>query len=162
MPKFKAVFKKRLLKLAEHLETGKLGHKKFDFGKYNSEKDPHTEVKPYSCGYAGCALGECPIVFPKLWQFSIDGTPALRTSNRDNAYLDGARESQEFFGITYNEAGALFVPNGEWCNGDTWYETAPWNKKVLIDSATKKQVAAAIRRFVAWKEKQGAAASTTA
>ena len=161
MPKFKAVFKKRLLKLAEHLETGKLGHKKFDFSLYNSEKSGFEAVEPYSCGYAGCALGECPIVFPKLWQFAVDGTPVLRTSDKDNKDLDGSRESESFFGITYQEAGFLFIP--AWKNYTDWSkekEQPPWNKKVLPTTATKKQVAAAIRRFVAWKEKQPVTANS--
>lgn len=156
MPKFKAVFKKRLLKLAEHLETGKLGHKKFDFSLYNSAKYVFDTVEPYSCGYAGCALGECPIVFPKLWQFAIDGTPVLRTSDEDNEDMDGSVESESFFGITHQEAAFLFIPTWNY----TEKEHAPWNKKVLPTTATKKQVAAAIRRFVAWKEKQPVTANS--
>lgn len=145
MPKFKAVFKKRLLKLAEHLETGKLGHKKFNFGVFNADKHSWSVEKPYSCGYAGCALGECPVLFPRKWQFAADGSPVLSTTDRDNENTLPTDEAAEFFGITRKECALLFVP----------YEgIAQWNRHVLGEHATKKQVAASIRRFVAWKEKE--------
>lgn len=44
--------KDRLLKIAEHLEAGKLGHKKFDFRYFNNgAKDAR------GCGTSGCAVG---------------------------------------------------------------------------------------------------------
>lgn len=61
--------KERLLKLAEHLEVGELGHEVFDFTVYGG------------CGFAGCALGECPTVFPDDWAFR-GLTPMLRDGAR--------------------------------------------------------------------------------
>lgn len=49
--------KRRLLKLATHLETGKLGHRHFYFGAYNL-----GAVTANKCGTSGCAIGELPII----------------------------------------------------------------------------------------------------
>ncbi len=56
--------KERLLALADHLERGKLGHEKFDFGCYNNT-DSNV------CGTAGCGIGECPILFPMIGSGAI-------------------------------------------------------------------------------------------
>lgn len=129
--------KKRLLKLADHLESGKLGHKKFYFGAYNRDRyldDP----KPYSCGYMGCAIGECPIVFPRDWQFNAAAEPGLRNGGVHELYA-----AQDFFSIERDEASALFMPDWK-----RW-----WTDSTLPVSATRKQVARSIRQFVAWKDK---------
>lgn len=61
-----ATQKKRLRKLADHLMHGKLGHKRFDFNEYNLPSEGFDEK---GCGTAGCAIGECPIVFPRVVAF---------------------------------------------------------------------------------------------
>lgn len=113
---------KRLIKLAEHLETGKLGHKRFDFNVYNNVSEPR-------CGTAGCAIGECPILFPSYWKWDYSGDPALRRGD-SKAY-------SAFFEITQEEYKLLFIPSEE-----------PFG---LPPTATRKQVAKNIRDFVAAK-----------
>lgn len=120
----------RLIKLAKHLESGKLGHKRFDFSQFNGEMDP-VEPKPYTCGTAGCALGECPIIFPKQWRFDSNSFPALRRGDA-SGYEAGA----EFFGLNGVEVRSLFDPSDSGLGG----------------KATRKQVAKRIRQFVAAKQ----------
>lgn len=58
----------RLRQLADHLLNGKLGHQIFNFAFYN---DRFIN----KCGTSGCAIGECPIVFPDDWIWTEDGDP---------------------------------------------------------------------------------------
>ncbi len=153
----KRVYKNRLLKLAEHLASGKLGHKKFDFGAYNFSPFG-TELKPYSCGTSGCAIGECPIVFPRHWKFGENTFPSLKSFS-DNEFGEATEKSgQIFFGITDDEYEDLFLPQDE-KDEDFPYggqdEISPWNIRPIKENATRRQVAASIRRFVAWKEEKG-------
>lgn len=114
--------KQRLLKLAEHLESGELGHDIFDFNNYHEEKN---------CKTSGCAIGECPYVFPEDWIFDI--LPTLR----DYSYLTVERASQKFFDLTRDEYYFIFTPSG------------PYNPEgYLPKNATKEEVAAHIRKFV--------------
>lgn len=53
----------RLLQLADHLEKGKLIHREFNFYYFNFGEEDET-----GCGTAGCAIGECPAIFPE-WKF---------------------------------------------------------------------------------------------
>lgn len=107
------MFRKRLLKLIVHLEHGKLGHRVFDFGTWNSgEKVNH-------CRTNGCAIGECPVIFPKHWSFRSFGTsdwtrdrPVLRgkrfASLMENDY--SLESAAIFFGVDYDTAGRMFTP----------------------------------------------------
>lgn len=131
----------RLLKLAEHLESGRLGHKQFDFTVYTSGKR-----RGNGCGTAGCALGECPVVWPDAWTFR-DGTivsavPLLRESD------DTDTSAVTWFGISIAECLGLFYP----------YKNVPWGNRLSGD-ATASQVARSIRQFVAWKQVQAAVAA---
>jgi hypothetical protein len=138
-----------LLKLAEHLENGKLGHKKFHFNRWNVSKD--FGGTPYKCGYMGCAIGECPVLFPRQWKFDWLGYPVLRTTSdpktdceRAEYFVMPTSEAAAFFGLEdRGEVEALFLPE----------KYRPWApKKELQDSTTKKQVAKSIRKFVEWRE----------
>lgn len=119
---------KRLLKLADHLETGTLGHRRFDMSLFDSG---HT---PYKCGTAGCAIGECPIAFPRDWKFNEESTPALRVSGFTDFYA-----AQEYFDISADESGLLFNIR------------IVSNSSSLPPNVTRKQVARNIRDFVAAK-----------
>ena len=121
----------RLLKLAKHLETGKLGHKVFDFANYNAEKNG-DELTIAVCGYAGCAIGECPIAFPKFWIFDTDGLPTLLES-RNSPKPCG----REFFSLDTGQFEHLFLPG---------VQNTAWGA-YLGDSTTKEEVAANIRKF---------------
>ena len=122
--------KERLLKLADHLERGKLGHKKFDYSTFNG-----CDATAHKCGTNGCAIGECPILFPNEWEFDKDGVPSLIEST---GLTFG--DINEFFELSLEEAEYLFVP----------YSRHPkeGNKQAPFEDATKEEVAAHIRKFV--------------
>lgn len=127
--------KRRLLKLARHLESGNLGHKKFDFDNYNRAKT--GGYVPYKCGYAGCAIGEMPILFPDEWRFDNDGFPVLKGKDVFEMPIDSG---VEFFEISDGEYSHLFVPNNQL--------PFRYGGDFLSDNATPKQVASNIRAFV--------------
>lgn len=130
----KKVYKDRLLKLAEHLEKGKLGHKKFDFAVYNCGEEDKR-----GCGTNGCAIGELPILFPRKWKFDFFGNPRLKIGSASEM-ADG----KEFFNLDNDEYNHLFVPQ---------YQTPHlFGGKYLGDNATRKQVAKNIRSFIRVKE----------
>lgn len=130
---------KRLEKLAKHLESGKLGHEKFDFTLFNYG---HKEgQKPNTCGTMGCALGECPILFPKQWKFTNHGSVTLIKTDRMDF-----NAATEFFQINLQEAPVLFS-----CNCQKLIRILKLKK--LFCNATPKQVAANIRKFIIYKKK---------
>ncbi len=146
--KFKRCGARRLLKLAAHLEAGpkkaKWAHKRFDFGIFDNYGDSGDLFGPKNvCGTAGCAVGECPAVFPKDFKFksSLSGVYiALKGSAVHN--LNAAAV---FFDLSDEEAQYLFMPGG-----------APWfgneyRNYLTGRKATAKQVAKHIRKFVAKK-----------
>ena len=118
---------KNLEKLAEHLETGQLGHKVFDFSTYNSN-GASSNYAPV-CGTNGCAIGECPILFPEDWKFDNDGMPIL---------LNGT--VRDFFEITNEQYLHLFIPEDQ--------QPEKFGGKILDGSATRYEVAANIRAFI--------------
>lgn len=121
---------KRLLKLADHLESGKLGHKRFNFAQLNDTNEP-------KCGSAGCALGECPIVFPEHWQWRTGGIPGLRRGRDTWNTFAGA---MAFFRVSQSAVYHLFSPRDQ--------RPLDFGGISLSDKATRKQVAANIRSFV--------------
>jgi hypothetical protein len=121
----------RLQKLAEHLLHGTLGHERFDFGIYNDAKAP-------ICGTAGCAIGECPIIFPQYWEFDWWGDPVI-TGNA-TPWDSG----EFFFDITEAEFTHLFIADGQ--------DTAKYGGNVLSDTATRYEVANNILEFIKIKE----------
>lgn len=121
----------RLLKLADHLENGKLGHETFDFSILNNTSKP-------VCGTAGCAIGECPIVFPDEWIFDSNGDPTLKEGRTAWNSVD------EFFDVTDDESSHLFIPK---------YQLEKYSEDLGFNS-TKEQVAANIRSFVSAKQKE--------
>lgn len=126
---------RRLEKLATHLESGKLGHKKFDFSTYNNSGTN-------KCGTAGCAIGELPILAPRDWKFDSMGFPKLR----DSVSFIITNDVMDYFGLDEQEAHRLFYPIEE-----VNKELSP-EGSVLPPSATRKQVARGIRKFL--KEKK--------
>jgi len=132
----------RLLKLAEHLERGKLGHSVFDFDVMCVQR---------KCGTAGCAIGECPWAFPDEWELveiysSWDnGPPLLDPQLKRDSLGDGWDDAKEFFGLTDEQARSLFMPDH--AEGD-FGSYRRYNGIRLGKDATPKQVAANIRAFV--------------
>lgn len=134
------IHKKRLLKLAQHLERGKLGHDKFDFNVFHK----------VNCKTAGCAVGECPILWPRVFRFGTQLRNGIAnvylkrelTANEDAAAL--------FFGLTGEESSHLFIPTvvGDHPN----QQPELFGGRVLGPHATRKQVASNIRAFLKKKE----------
>lgn len=109
--KIKGIHRKRLLKLIRHLERGKLHHKVFDFSTW--DEGP----KINGCRTNGCAVGECPGLFPRQWNFRPTrvadmNVPALidmRIPMWDDITIVSAAK---FFGVTYLVAHTMFTPEG--------------------------------------------------
>lgn len=136
----------RLLQLAEHLEKGKLIHETFNFKVFNSNS---TYEQP--CGAAGCALGECPAVFPSEWRFIKNPTKLGHASGLYSHYIpviDGEVSVEDsaitFFGLSSAEDNHLFYP----------YEQQPelYGGVELTGNATREEVASNIREFVRIKQ----------
>lgn len=143
-----AIHGKRLLKLAAHLEKGKLGHKQFNFAVVNATKvgGRLEEMDHNGCGTAGCALGECPIVFPKEWHFD-EGAALLRSRKNTlwGNWTDASHSAREFFGLEHKEVVHLFVPFDQ--------DTATYGGRELSNKAKPQSVARNIRIFVEKKRK---------
>ena len=138
----KALYKNRLLKLAAHLRTGTLGHDQFDFSVMHVDG---------VCGTRGCALGECPIIWPDNWclrpyQY---GTGTLYPSLIDIDFSGvqfAWKSAEEFFGLTEIEAYELFHPTE-----DNEFTDEDDSDGLLAGTSTKEEVAANIEAFVATK-----------
>jgi hypothetical protein len=105
--------KERLLKLANHLLTGELGHEYFEFSHFNHGKHHDPKKVEIRCGSRGCALGECPIVFPEDWMFTLydykkeySSFPVLSIGRRKDTFVD----AMIFFDINDHETQVLFNP----------------------------------------------------
>lgn len=142
----------RLLALAEHLETGKLGHEVFDFRHVNAvpvkgqglallSTDGLIQATGGVCGTHGCAIGELPIVFPESWYFQENGLPRLKVEYVTK-FAGTGRDVIEFFGVSYGELCGLFYDGKREC---------PWNKHKLGTQPSRAEVAAGIRRYVVWR-----------
>lgn len=134
-------YKKRLLDLATHLEKGKLIHETFDFKYLNyNNNESFAGPAPYTCGTAGCALGEMPAV-SKSWNFDKYAEPHLKGTSKDPF-----RSAEKWFDISESAAEHLFNPNEQ--------NPTEFGGKDLNTEATAKQVAANIRAFVKKMEAQ--------
>ena len=122
----------RLLKLAQHLETGKLGHKDFDFNRING-----GEFDERGCGTLGCAIGELPIVFPSSWKFVSNYVTRIRSEHI--GYFD-EETVRLWFGTTIEEDDHLFYPDMQ--------NPKEYGGRVLGSSAKREQVAKNIRAFI--------------
>jgi len=122
----------RLETLAQHLETGVLGHERFDFGSFND-----GAVRPNECGTAGCGIGECPVIWPGEWKFG-GGLPLL-IGTKPN--IDNVNTSVEvWFGLAPNQVDHLFYPYLQNCD--------EYGGEIMGDDATRYDVAANIRAFI--------------
>lgn len=104
--------KERLSKLADHLLYGELVHKKFTLSVFNSNlPDGYTGFEEDNiCGTYGCAIGECPAVFPGDWVFNANGGLTLITSNFEKFNHTTDDYAMEFFGLIWDEYTYLFYP----------------------------------------------------
>jgi len=142
------LYRDRLLKLAAHLENGRPGgHRYFDFSIIHQ-----NHGSPRHCGTSGCAIGEMPVVWPRLFVFSGPGEYD-EVRSKKNPIIDGfGRESYRtavnFFGLTYEEAEHLFSPNRQ--------DVRQYGGRLLTGGAKPESVARNIRAFVAKKEREAA------
>jgi hypothetical protein len=106
-----------------------------------------TEMKPrnfdmgnYTCGTTACALGCCPIVFPRQWTWHDNETPILRLSQagfeglkqdtmlRNRSYT--AASASWFFGLNEAAIRKLFYPRDEF---DCFVERTPKQEARIIE-----------------------------
>jgi hypothetical protein len=105
--KLSKLHRERLLKLAKHLENGRPGgHEVFDFSIWSVGPVGYGR----QCGTSGCALGECPTLFPDQWFLTPRGPNAWDVMCGNKRNLDGA---EYFFGLRFPEASALFTSNSD-------------------------------------------------
>ena len=126
---------KRLRKLYDHLKNGKLGHSEFNFNFFNWSDDAR-DYDEKGCGTMGCAVGELPFVFPRYWEFKYHN-PYLKGSDTGLSSLGLA---SEFFGISYEEATHLFIPDLQ--------QPERYGGVHLDANATRQQVADNILKFL--------------
>jgi hypothetical protein len=137
----KRVYRERLLKLATFLET--VPRKKFDFSRVVGDAEDSWAIpteaprKTFDCGSVACAIGWCPVVFPRLARYRLNQQALFRVTTADDGmyFTDVARE---LFAITSSEAYALFSAGSQ----------ELFDLPRLSDTATPKQVARNIRTFV--------------
>jgi len=120
---------KRLLKLADHLESDKRGHDKFDFGRFSGKT---------LCGTAGCALGECPTIW-KTWTFRLANGSSLPCIGD----MAPSTSAECWFDISEDAARHLFFALRQ--------KPVVFGGKYLEGSATATEVAENIRAFVKLK-----------
>lgn len=135
---------RRLEQLEKHLREGTPVQPDFNFAIYSSSREPNV------CGTSGCAIGECPGIWPNDWAFGdVDFTgrvvPALR-KKPGNAF----RSAMGWFALTYEEAEALFIP--------CCYLNKRNGQRLLPPStplASRKDVADRIRTFIKYTRRTG-------
>ena len=119
---FGEIHRDRLLRLAEHLERGRLSHEKFDYRYVHS-----------CCGTSGCAIGEMPAIWPDRFYMRPYSTNYHTVYNQNGLHTYEA--AAQFFAIPVEESRFLFSSN--------------YNN--LDSCASKEEVAAHIRSFVTKK-----------
>jgi len=120
------IYINRLLKLAKHLRSGKLAHKRFNFTHYNN-----GSFDGNSCGTSGCAIGEAPVVWPKLFEWKRHLVFAKEDST---GYV--CDDFCRFFGLRLSGYEKLFIPY-----------SLEYNKSKLSTCATAVDVAEHIEKF---------------
>lgn len=96
---------------------------RFDFDLLHVETD---------CGTAGCAMGELPAVYPKIFSY-VNGYLCFLNDAKMPIY-ELEMNIGKFFGLTEKERYFLFYPN--------------WGCNNLSAGSTKEEVAKHIREFV--------------
>jgi hypothetical protein len=126
---------KLLLQLADHLENGKLGHQRFHFGFYNGgpTDDRYADTPELkNCGTSGCAIGECPFIFPG-WFFNVHFEP------RYEKYASTVLSATGFFDLDWLQYLHLFINNS--------HRIEAYGGKLLNAQASRIEVAGNIRTF---------------
>lgn len=143
-----AVGNKRLLKLAAFLRT--VPRKRFDYASWVGED--WQGAQDLSCGTTGCALG---------WAATMSQFRRLGLRLKGNSYFGGevvlgrsggVNAAKRLFGLTYEEAEYLFVPNDGYNSDPLDFE---YHDDLDETKATPKYVARKIEKFVEGRTKKG-------
>lgn len=139
----KKLYIDRLNKIANHLNYGKLGHKRQVFNELHVEFEEDEKRKKQNkgfCGSLGCAMGEFPIIFPRYFHFFGKKIYLRReiTYNLEHCIM-------EFLNIDYNEYNHLFFPS---------HQLIKYGGEFLDGLATKEQVADNILDFIKYKQRK--------
>jgi hypothetical protein len=132
-----------LRQLAEHLLNGKLGHRIFDFNRFNDAEN--------ECGTCGCAAGELPVIWPDEWFFVETNSiefKSLVIEKDVKKYPSSISwlSLQQFFNITPNMSYHLFSPSIWDEEGEVWEDNNQmpelFGGQILTGGSTKQEVAA--------------------
>jgi hypothetical protein len=87
-----------------------------------------------SCGTRGCAVGECPILWPSDWEFSFKSRQpvVMELAEERHGPKSPVEHAAYWFDIDYHDASKLFLPSATG----------------LKTSATKEEVAAEILKLI--------------
>ena len=132
---FKQLHADRLIKLAEHLEGGKLGLE-WDFGQCRNVTNTTRLFRKPICKTVGCAIGDCATVFGKEW-----GEPVIN-------WHQGQIQGMAFFGLNHNEFLTMFYGARKI---DEVGKLCAFNLPRLPYTASPFEVARQIRSFVPLK-----------
>ncbi len=95
-----------LRQLAAHLRSDHRAHPIFDFNFFNSG---YSELTPNVCGTRGCAVGECPAIWPEVWKWRRYDVVATITAENGKPYnVENYEAAAYFFQITMNDSHFLF------------------------------------------------------
>jgi hypothetical protein len=113
----------RLEKLANHLLFGEIHLDVFNFAEIRKEYEhnifadneddawvkqcDNLTERIHSCGFAGCAIGELPALFPGEWTYTDFGYPKLKENRYYNVYV----HTERFFNLCEDDCALLFAPN---------------------------------------------------
>lgn len=139
----------RLAQIVEHLVSGQLMHKEFNFAVLNSS-DP---IDDSGCGSNGCAIGEFPAIWPNDWRFIKEYSP-YKDNSPGVFYTPGLLDEYlSYHGVSHNvllwlsltkdQAEYLFYPA---CNNGF---PKPGTVNQMPGNATRYEVTARIRKFIA-------------
>lgn len=131
----------RLLRLARHLRkpARERLHKHFHFELVNS-KSLMERKGIANCGTVGCAMGEAPLLWPRLVWFDEPRPCDLGTDVCDAEGADYIHVASRLFNISIQDALCLFAA----------FEPRWWaDGSELGSEATAKQVAESIEMYVA-------------
>lgn len=102
--------KPRIKKLIKHLRSDKLGHKVFDFMYVNHNENEEEPTEIYQCGTIGCAMGEFPILWPKVFMFDYHGINWIEGAS-DALSFRSLKVVCEWLELPLEDALKLFYPN---------------------------------------------------
>lgn len=118
----------RLLEMAQHLESGVLRHKIFDFSQVNDTYDSQ-------CGTLGCAMGELPVVYPKIWKYKSGMVYLIQDSS---GFM--GKDIRVWFDLSQEEKLHIFYPKQQ--------RPEKYGGEHLNENATRYQIAENIRAFI--------------